>query len=71
MLQKELRECLETSSEKYDRVVDHYDNVLRERAADLEDLQAQVFWGDLVYHVTCCVSRDVFLIVRQNIIFIS
>ena len=47
VLQKELRECLETSSEKYDRVVDHYDNVLRERAADLEDLQAQVSRGNL------------------------
>ncbi|KAL5253010.1 hypothetical protein ACHWQZ_G015689 [Mnemiopsis leidyi] len=40
-LQRELRENLETSSEKYDRVVDHYDNVLRGHAADLQDLQAQ------------------------------
>ena len=39
-LQKELGEHLD--NDKYERMVDYYDNVLRERAADLEDLQNQV-----------------------------
>lgn len=41
-LQKDLRDNLDTNTEKYEKMVDYYDNVLRERASDLQDLQTQV-----------------------------